>query len=54
VPNAALIRAAKRWRGIRITEFEQRQLRAIRGGLDDQFTTRNTPVNSAAITAPFT
>jgi putative transposase len=28
---AALIRAAERWRGIRITEFELRQLNAIRG-----------------------
>ena len=27
---AALIRAAERWRGIRIREFEQRQLKAIR------------------------
>jgi hypothetical protein len=27
---AALIRAAERWRGIRMTEFEQRQLKAIR------------------------
>jgi len=45
---AALIRAAERWRGIRITEFEQRQLRAIRGQLDAQFTTRNAPVTSAA------
>jgi hypothetical protein len=46
----ALIRAAERWRGIRITEFEQRQLKAIRGELDDQFTTQ-CPVISAAITA---
>jgi len=29
---AALIRAAERWRGIRIGEFERRQLRAIRDG----------------------
>jgi hypothetical protein len=27
---AALIRAAERWRGLRMTEFEQRQLKAIR------------------------
>jgi transposase-like protein len=40
---AALIRAAERWRGIKITEFEQRQLRAIRSELDDEFTTRNAP-----------
>jgi transposase-like protein len=47
---AALIRAAERWRGIKIAEFEQRQLKAIRGELDAQFTTRNAPVTSAAIT----
>src|SRR6184192_2336199 len=47
---AALIRAAERWRGIKISEFEHRQLKAIRGELDAQFTTRNTPVTSAAIT----
>jgi hypothetical protein len=28
----ALIRSAERWLGIRITEFEQRQLKATRGG----------------------
>ena len=38
---AALIRAAERWRGIKISEFEHRQLKAIRGELDAQFTTRN-------------
>jgi putative transposase len=48
---AALIRAAERWRGIKISEFEQRQLKAIRGELDAQFTTRNAPVTSAATTA---
>jgi putative transposase len=47
---AALIRAAERWRGIKISEFEQRLLKAIRGELDAQFTTRNAPVTSAAIT----
>jgi transposase-like protein len=31
---AALIRAAERWCGIRMTEFEQRQLTAIRNELD--------------------
>ncbi len=47
---AALIRAAERWRGIKISEFEHRQLKTIRGELDAQFTTRNAPVTSAAIT----
>jgi putative transposase len=48
---AALIRAAERWRGIKISEFEQRQAKGIRGELDAQFATRNAPVTSAAITA---
>jgi transposase-like protein len=45
---AALIRAAERWRGVRITEFEQRQLRAIRDEIDKDFTARNAP----AVTVP--
>jgi len=47
---AALIRAAERWRGIRITEFEQRQLKAIRDEIDKDFTARNAPAIVA--TAP--
>jgi putative transposase len=47
---AALIRAAERWRGIRITEFEQRQLKAIRDEIDKDFTARNAPAIIA--TAP--
>src|SRR5438309_9999005 len=31
---AALIRGAERWRGLRMTEFERRQLTAIRNELD--------------------
>jgi len=38
---AAVIRAADRWRGITVGEFEQRQLRAIR-----------TELNRAHATAP--
>jgi len=48
---AALIRAAERWRGIRITEFEQRQLKAIRDEIDDDFTAQNAPVTNATVTA---
>ena len=44
---AALIRAAERWRGIRITEFEQRQLRAIREETDKDFAARNAPAAAA-------
>jgi transposase-like protein len=44
---ATLIRAAERWRGIRISEFEQRQLRAIREELDKDFAARNAPAATA-------
>jgi transposase-like protein len=44
---AALIRAAERWRGIRITEFEQRQHRAIREEIDKDFAARNAPAPTA-------
>ena len=48
---AALIRAAERWRGIRITEFEQRQLKAIRDEIDQDFAARNAPATRATVTA---
>ena len=48
---AALIRAAERWRGIKITEFEQRQLKAIREEINQDFTARNTPAPGATVTA---
>jgi len=48
---AALIRAAERWRGIRITEFERRQLKAIRDEIDHDFTARNAPATGAMVTA---
>jgi transposase-like protein len=41
---AAMIRAADRWRGIAVGEFEQRQLRAIREELDRAHTERVRPV----------
>ena len=41
---AAMIRAADRWRGISVGEFEQRQLRAIREELDRAHTERVRPV----------
>jgi transposase-like protein len=49
---AALIRAAERWRGIRITEFEQRQLKAIRDELDRDHAERIAPAIRLNITAP--
>lgn len=45
---AAVIRAADRWRGITVGEFEQRQLRAIREELNRAHATRVAP----AVTAP--
>jgi transposase-like protein len=33
----ALIRAAERWRGLRFTEFELRQLTALRKELDEEY-----------------
>ena len=47
---AALIRAGERWRGLRFSEFEHRQLKAIRDELDREFTRRTAPV--AAPIAP--
>jgi transposase-like protein len=47
---AALIRGAERWRGIRMTEFEQRQLKAIRDELDRDFAARTAPATSATVT----
>ncbi len=41
---AAVIRAADRWRGIPVGEFEQRQLRAIREELDRTHAERTAPV----------
>jgi putative transposase len=44
---AAVIRAADRWRGLTIGEFEQRQLRVIREELNRAHTTRVAPAVSA-------
>jgi putative transposase len=41
---AAVIRAADRWRGITVEEFEQRQLRVLRDELDRAHTARIAPV----------
>jgi len=44
---AALIRAAERWRGLRTTEFERRQLIAIRNELDRPHVERTAPVTAS-------
>jgi transposase-like protein len=48
---AALIRAAERWRRLRLTEFERRQLQAIRAELDRAHAERTAPVSGATVTA---
>jgi hypothetical protein len=48
---AALVRAAERWRGIRISEFEQRQLNAIRTELDRTHAERTAPAVTANVIA---
>jgi transposase-like protein len=48
---AALLRAAERWRGIKVSEFEKRQLRAVRDEIDKNFTARNAPATGATVTA---
>ena len=40
----ALIRAAERWRGLRFTEFELRQIAAVRTDLNDEYQTSITPL----------
>jgi len=48
---AALIRAAERWRAIKMTEFERRQLKAIREELDRAFAARTAPAAGTTVTA---
>jgi hypothetical protein len=40
---AALLRASETWRGIRITEFELRQLTLLRNELNELFAARHAP-----------
>jgi transposase-like protein len=48
---AALIRAAERWRGLKMTQFEQRQLKVIRDELDGAHAERTAPAVSPTVTA---
>jgi putative transposase len=43
----AMIRAAERWRAIRITDFERRQMVAVRQELDQEYEARNGLENKA-------
>ena len=38
----AMIRAAERWRAIKITDFERRQMQAVRQELDQEYEARNS------------
>ena len=44
----ALIRAAERWRGLRFTEFELRQIAAVRKELNDEYQVSTTPPATSA------
>jgi transposase-like protein len=48
---AALIRAAERWRGLKVTEFDSRQIKAIRLELDRAHAERTAPAVNANVTA---
>ena len=48
---AALIRAAERWRGLKTSEFEQRQLVASRDELDRAHAERTAPAVRSNLTA---
>jgi putative transposase len=48
---AALIRATERWRGLRMTEFERRQLAALRNELDRAHAERTTLAVNATVAA---
>jgi transposase-like protein len=48
---AALIRAAERWRGLKMSEFEQRKLKTIRDEFDYAHAERTAPVVNANVTA---
>ena len=44
----ALIRAAERWRGLRFTEFEFRQIAAVRKELDAEYEAKLTPLGRSS------
>lgn len=50
----AMIRAAERWHSIRITEFERRQIDAVRKELTEEYLTPDTTSATAQQAQPFT
>ena len=45
----AMIRAAEHWRAIRITDFERRQMAAVRRDLDQEYEVRNGLMKTASV-----
>lgn len=45
----AMIRAAEHWRAIRITDFERRQMAAVRRDLDQEYEARNGLMKTASV-----
>lgn len=41
----AMIRAAERWRAVKLTDFERRQMAAVRQELDQAYEARNSLVS---------
>jgi transposase-like protein len=50
----AMIRAAERWRAIKVTDFERRQMAAVRRELDQEYETRNGLTKKPSADSPDT
>ena len=50
----AMTRAAERWRSIRFTEFERRQIEAVRKDLADEYKAADTAPSTARQAQPTT
>jgi hypothetical protein len=46
---ASLIRASAKWKSIRVTEFEKRQLEQLRENLKEEFQKRHQPATAPKI-----
>ena len=49
---AAMTRAAERWRAVKITDFERRQMKALRDELDHEYEARNGLDKNASKATP--
>jgi hypothetical protein len=53
LPARSTIRAAERWRAIKVTDFERRQMAAVRQELDQKYEAAiATPTPASARSAP--